>query len=186
MGKRAALTEKVESKLTGVRSTAEIEYDIARTRAGLGETIDEIKEQFSSEHIKGQLRDATIGRTKRMMKERAERAKEWGITAGVRAKQFGVNASEKAWQLGANVVETVKGNPYARKIAKNPAIPAALIGVAIGWLLMEGLKRSNGNGHRSETKSKGTSEDLDYEMSEAFESEEIVHGAPEEMIHPGP
>jgi hypothetical protein len=187
MGKRADLTEKFESKIMGLRSTAEIESDIAKTRAGLEETIDEIKEQFSSEHLKGQVRDATIGRTKRMMKDKAERAIQFGANAGERAMQFGVNASEKAKQLGASVMETVKTNPYTRKIAKNPAIPAALIGVAIGWFLMEGLKRSNGNGRRSEKKSKETSEDLGfgYEMSEACGSEEMAHNESGEMFHPG-
>lgn len=188
MGKRADVTEKIESRITGTRSTEEIEFDIAKTRAGLEETIDEIKEQFSSEHIKSQVRDATIGKTKRMMKDKAARARQFGVNAGERAKQLGVNASERAKQLGASVMDTVKANPYARKIAKNPAIPAALIGVAIGWLLMEGLKRSNGNGLRSETKSRDTSEDLNYgyEMSEACGSEEMVHSEPEEMVHPGP
>ncbi len=184
MGKRADLTEKFESKITGLRSTAEIEADIARTRAGLEETIDEIKEQFSSEHIKSQVRDATWGRTKRMVKNTGERAIQWGATTGERAKQLSVNASEKAKELGASVMDTVKTNPYARKIAKNPAITAALIGVGIGWLIMKGISRSNGR--RSKTKSKETSEEgYGYEMSEACGSEEMAHTGSEEIVHPG-
>lgn len=126
------------SSMRGERKPEEIEADIEQTLEGLEGTMDEIKEKFSKEHIKSQVRDATVGRAKRLFR-----------TTG-----------EKARHLGSDVMEGVRANPVGRTVTDNP-IPAALVGIGLGWLIVKGFTRSNGRYQRSE----------EFEASEGFEAD---------------
>lgn len=123
MGKATDLTqserEKFGPQIRTERRPEEIEADIEKTRAGLEGTVDEIKERFSSEHVRSQVRDATIGKARRMIRRGGERAK----------------------QMGGRVTERVKTSAFTRTITNNP-IPAALAGVGLGWLIINGLRWS--------------------------------------------
>jgi ElaB/YqjD/DUF883 family membrane-anchored ribosome-binding protein len=80
-------------KTTGVdyrkaeRDPAEIRSDIEETRAHLGETVEEIKERFSPEHVKSHVREATVGRAKGAIKTTAERTRELSTAALERVKR---------------------------------------------------------------------------------------------------
>lgn len=139
MGKGSDLTqderERFGAPVRSERKPEEIEADIEQTLEGLEGTMDEIKEKFSKEHIKSQVRDATVGRAKRIIQATGQRAKH----------------------LGANVVEGVKTNTVTRTISDNP-IPAALVGIGLGWLIVKGLTRSSNR---------------EFEAAETFEGEEM-------------
>lgn len=83
---------------------------IEQTRANMSETVDQIQEKLSPDHIKQQVqesvREATIGRVEQMADTATRKARNWRH----------------------NVVETVKQNP----------VPAALAGFGLAWLFMAG------------------------------------------------
>ena len=80
-------------KTTGIdyrkteRDPAEIRSDIEETRAHPGETVEEIKERFSPEHVKSHGREATVGRAKGAIKTTAERTLELSTAALERVKR---------------------------------------------------------------------------------------------------
>jgi uncharacterized protein YjbJ (UPF0337 family) len=78
----------------------------------MSQTIDEIQERLSPQHIaqqaKDTVRDATIGKATTMVND----------------------ASDSAKGFGAGIIDTIKQNP----------VPAALAGFGIGWLFMSGRK----------------------------------------------
>lgn len=145
-------------KTTGVdygkteKDPAEIRSDIEETRAHLGETMEEIKERFSSEHVKSHVREATIGRAKDAMKTTAERARE----------------------LSSAALETVKRDPLPYL-----SIGAGL-GMGIGglfWLLSRHGK--NGHGYRYEEELGSSTKEF-YPPQAGRYSEEMAEGRGEE------
>jgi len=66
----------------GDAGTEELQEEIEQTRAEMGETIDEIQERLSprriGEQVRGQMRDATIGRAEQMVSEVTDSAREAG------------------------------------------------------------------------------------------------------------
>lgn len=93
----------------------------------------------------------------------AENEKE---TMSERTKRVMKDTGERAKTLGSNVMEGVKTNRVTRTVLDNP-IPAVLLGIGIGWLIVKGFTRSNG---RYET-----ADQLGpYEPSEEFQTQETV------------
>lgn len=93
----------------GDKPPAEIRADIARTRAGMTETVSSIQERLDPNRLKAEARgaveDATIGRVRRMAR-----------TVG-----------DEAQRARTGVMDTIRSNP----------IPAAMVAVGLGWLVME-------------------------------------------------
>ncbi|MBI1295342.1 DUF3618 domain-containing protein [bacterium] len=85
-----------------------IRRNIERTRAEMGETIDRIQDRLNPDRLRSEAEEA--------VRE---------ATIG-RIETMAYDAKRKAKRAQRNVMETVKENP----------IPAALIGVGIGWLIM--------------------------------------------------
>ena len=117
----------------------QIRAEIEDTRAEMSQTINEIQERLSPEHLMGQVketvREATIGKVERVMEtigEVTEPAREAMSRAGSTIKEAGTSVGYSAW--------------------RNP-IPLALIGLGVGMLFM---KRRRGNGY---------SYDYDYDRS---------------------
>lgn len=85
-----------------------IRSQIARTRAQMSETVDQIQARLAPEQLKQQaqeaIREATLGKVEE-------------ITMNVEQKA-------KSWRSG--LVSTIRENP----------VPAALVGIGLGWLLM--------------------------------------------------
>lgn len=102
------------------RRATELRADIERTRAEMGETVEALKEKFSSEHVKAQAKELT------------QQAKESALG---RVKDMRSRAQGRAREMGTTIVDTVRSNP----------VPAAMVGLGIGWLIMKGV-RSEGNG----------------------------------------
>lgn len=115
-------------------NTEQLRSDIEGTRAEMSQTINEIQERLSPEHLMGQVketvREATIGKVERVMEqvggtiaEVTEPAREAMGRAGTAIKETGISVGNSMW--------------------RNP-IPVALIGLGLGWLMM---RRYSGNGH---------------------------------------
>ena len=85
-----------------------IRRNIERTRAEMGETIDRIQDRLNPDRLRSEAEEA--------VRE---------ATIG-RIETMAHDAKRKAKHAQRNVMETVKENP----------IPAALIGLGIGWLMM--------------------------------------------------
>ena len=118
-----------------------IRTQIVETRADMGETIDAIQERLSPQNVKEQvkeqigekvreakdaIRDATVGRVESMAHSVSETFSQ--------AAEAPVEAAKQA---GSSIMETVRQNP----------VPAAMIGVGLGWLLMSGSKRKGDHRH---------------------------------------
>jgi gas vesicle protein len=90
-------------------TSEEIKADIERKRSEVSEKIDTIQDRLSPQHLKHQAQESV----QEMVKESTD-------------KLLGY-FNENVQQLPATLMDTVKRNP----------VPAALIGVGIGWLLLE-------------------------------------------------
>ena len=108
-------------------NTEQLRADIEETRADMTQTINEIQERLSPEHLVGQVketvREATIGKVERAMgrvgetfSEVTEPAREMAERAGNAIKEVGTKVGDQIW--------------------KNP-IPLALIGLGVGMLVMK-------------------------------------------------
>lgn len=108
-------------------NTEQLRADIEDTRADMSQTLNEIQERLSPEHLVDQakeaVRDATIGKVERVMgqvgetlSEVTEPAREMAERAGNAIKEVGTTVGDYLW--------------------KNP-IPLALIGVGVGMLVMK-------------------------------------------------
>lgn len=90
-------------------TSEEIKADIERTRNNVSEKIDTIQERLSPENLKHQAQETMQG----FVNDSTDRVVHY--------------FNEQAQQLPTMLVNSLKHNP----------IPAALIGVGIGWLLLE-------------------------------------------------
>lgn len=120
-------------------NTEQIRAEIEDTRAEMSQTINEIQERLSPEHLMGQVketvREATIGKVERVMDKVGE-------TIGGVAEP----AREAMDRAGTAIKET--GRTVGNSIWRNP-IPVALIGLGVGMLAMRRYR--GGNGYDYET-----------------------------------
>jgi hypothetical protein len=95
-------------------SRDDIQVDMARTRAELGNTIDAIQERLNPQRLKEQVadsvREATIGKVEHAMNKVELTARE----------------------ARSGFVDTIRNNP----------IPAVLVGVGLTWLFFSGSERN--------------------------------------------
>jgi ElaB/YqjD/DUF883 family membrane-anchored ribosome-binding protein len=111
-------------------NTEQLRADIEDTRAEMSQTINEIQERLSPEHLVGQVketvREATIGKVERVMERVGE------TISGVAEP-----AREVAGRAGTAIKEA--GSTVADSVWKNP-IPVALIGLGVGMLLVRNFR----------------------------------------------
>ena len=118
-------------------NTEQIRADIEDTRAEMSQTINEIQERLSPEHLMGQVketvREATIGKVERVMNtvvDATEPAREAVGRAGTAIKETGMSVADSMW--------------------KNP-IPVALIGLGLGMLVMRSYRGNGGDYQTGQT-----------------------------------
>jgi len=112
----------------------EIRAEMEATRVEMSQTIDAIQDRLNPDDLKEQAKDIAKDVTEQVTEHVKEtlhnataQAKEAVRDATVgRAERMFDNASDTAWEVRESVIETVKSNP----------IPAALVGIGLGWLLM--------------------------------------------------
>jgi len=135
----------------------QLRAEIEDTRAEMSQTINEIQERLSPEHLMGQVketvREATVGKVERAMHR-----------AGETISDVAEPALEAMGRAGTTIKET--GRSMGQSMWKNP-IPVALIGLGLGMLVM---RKYRGNGG-------------DYEMrnrtprrSQYFRDDEMEYG----------
>lgn len=103
-----------------------IKSDIERTRQNMTSKIDQLQARFSPDHIKAQAQETV----REIVRESTESLTTY----------FNENSRE----LGSTIAQAVKSNP----------IPAALIGLGVGWLLVESYGGSRGNNNESYNQSR--------------------------------
>jgi ElaB/YqjD/DUF883 family membrane-anchored ribosome-binding protein len=113
--------------------TEQIRADIEDTRAEMSQTINEIQERLSPEHLMGQVketvREATIGKVERVMETISEATEP---------------AREAMGRAGTAIAET--GRTVGNSMWRNP-IPVALIGLGVGMLVMRRYRGNGGDGY---------------------------------------
>ena len=130
--------------------TERIKADIEDTRAEMGQTLNEIQERLSPEHLMGQVketvREATIGKVERVM----ERVNDTISNVTEPAMEVMGRAGERLKETGSAVTNTVRRNP----------IPLALIGLGVGMFIVNRVRNADGGTRRS-----GLSDrDRDYDL----------------------
>ncbi len=113
MANRTAVTPQTQGRSgyptdNDSNDPAQIRAEIEQTRARLGQTIDQIQERLSPARLKQQTKETIRDATIGKVEEMTNRA-EYEV---------------KSWR--SKIVQSVKENP----------VPAALIGVGLGWLIM--------------------------------------------------
>jgi len=99
--------------------TVEIRANIEQTRAEMSETIEAIQERLSPQHLKEQV--------KGQVREQFEEVKSTVRDATIgKAETMVRSASESVTEARYTLMETIRQNP----------IPAAMVGIGLGWLLM--------------------------------------------------
>ncbi|MBK8902575.1 MAG: DUF3618 domain-containing protein [Anaerolineaceae bacterium] len=133
----------------------QIRSEIEQTRARLGRTIDEIQERLSPERLKQQTKETIREATIGKVEEMTNRA-EYEV---------------KSWR--SKIVRTVKENP----------VPAALIGVGLGWLIMADSDDHNGyDDYRYRQYAGGTTY---YPASTRYTDTGETHRGTRELVHEG-
>lgn len=119
--------------------TERIKADIEDTRAELGQTINEIQERLSPEHLMDQVketvREATIGKVERVMESVGEKISN--VTEP--AMDAMGRAGDKLKETGSSVSNIVQQNP----------IPCALIGLGLGMFIVNRIRHADGRTWRS-------------------------------------
>jgi ElaB/YqjD/DUF883 family membrane-anchored ribosome-binding protein len=135
-------TDQITAAADSEENPEQIRAEIEDTRAVMSQTINEIQERLSPDHLMGQVketvRDATIGKVERVVDRVGETISE--VTEPAR----------EVAGLAGNAIKEV-GTTVADKIWKNP-IPVALIGLGVGMILVRNFSgRSYGSTGSSET-----------------------------------
>lgn len=123
-----------------VEGTAEIRAEIEQTRSGMSETINAIQDKLNPQVLMDQAKDTlheatadvlaqaketVIDTTSDIVEQTKDTVRE--ATVG-RVEDMVTTASNTAKEAGSNIVDLVKQNP----------LPAALVGLSLGWLFTRG------------------------------------------------
>ncbi|HKR13288.1 MAG TPA: DUF3618 domain-containing protein [Pyrinomonadaceae bacterium] len=115
-----------------------IKADIEDTRAELGQTINEIQERLSPEHLMDQVketvREATIGKVERAM----DRVGETISNVTEPAMDAMGRAGEKLKETGSSMTNIVQQNPIA----------CTLIGLGLGMYIVNRIRNADGGRSR--------------------------------------
>jgi len=105
--------------------TVQIRANIEQTRAEMSETIDAIQERLNPTHLKEQAKE--------QVREQFEEAKEMVREATIgRVENMVQQASDTVSDARYTMMDTIRENP----------IPAALVGLGLGWLFMNRSSRT--------------------------------------------
>lgn len=143
-----------------------LRFDIADTRDQMGRTVSAIEERLSPKHLKeqvtsvkehvvGELKDAkdrVLGEMKDAKKQIQGEVSDGLATAKHKVREATVgrvetmvhDARETVTEAGSSAIDTIKTNP----------IPAVMIAVGLGWLVMSGLKGGSREDHRIRARSR--------------------------------
>src|SRR5215213_2860894 len=140
-------------------NTEQLRAEIEDTRAEMSQTINEIQERLSPDHLMGQVketvREATIGKVERVMDRVGETIS--GVTEP---------ALEVAGRAGTVIKDA--GSTVADSMWRNP-IPVALIGLGVGMLVMRNF---SGRSYSSTSSRRFSQGRRSYAMGDVGQSRE--------------
>lgn len=139
------------------QATEAIRSDIEQTRSEMGQTINAIQEKLNPQQLMEQAKNTAVEAATEVMDHAKEAvtetvdhvrdsAKDVAVDTVDHAKQtvrdatvgkvehMVSNMSETAQETGSGIMGTIKSNP----------IPAALVGLGLGWLFFQGQGKSSG------------------------------------------
>src|SRR6185369_14068355 len=123
-------TNQISAAADSDANTEQLRADIEDTRADMSQTINEIQERLSPEHLVGQVketvREATIGKVEKVMSSVGETISE----VAEPAREMAGRAGNAIKEVGTTVADTIYKNP----------IPLALIGLGVGMLVMRNFR----------------------------------------------
>jgi ElaB/YqjD/DUF883 family membrane-anchored ribosome-binding protein len=130
----------------------EIRAEMEATRAEMSQTIDAIQEKLAPEELKEQAVDVAkdvaeqvTAHVREAIQDATENAKQAVRQATIgRAEDLVYTTRDGAREVTFNMMDTIRENP----------LPAAIVGIGLGWLLMNSSKR----GRRYEAESYPTYE----------------------------
>lgn len=131
-GTEAVVVDTADTTEDSSEKVAEIRNDIEATRAEMSETVDALQEKLNPEHIKEQVVDS--------VRE---------ATIG-RAENMVSSASETVRGTGTSIVDRITDNP----------IPAAMVGIGIGWMLLNNSNRAAVAKYQAQSRAKDISRDV--------------------------
>lgn len=115
-----------ESSVDSGSDTTEIRSNIEQTRADMSQTIEAIQEKLNPTHIKEQVQD--------QVREQFEEAKATVRDATIgKAETMVRQAGDTVSEARYTIMDTIRHNP----------IPAALVGIGLSWLFMNGRSASS-------------------------------------------
>ncbi len=131
--------DRLDGQITVVRADHDsaddnptaIRAGIEDTRDRMSNTLDEIGERLNPEHVKAQVKD-TIRETKDHVAESIREA-----TIG-RVENMAHAAKHRVSETQHSIADTIRDNP----------IPAAMVGIGLGWLLWNGRKDDHSTSSR--------------------------------------
>lgn len=142
----------------------QLRAEIEDTRAEMSQTINEIQERLSPEHLMGQVketvREATVGKVERVM-----------YKAGETISDVTEPALEAMGRAGTAIKET--GRSVGDTMWRNP-IPVALIGLGLGLLVMRKY-RANGRDYEMQ---RTTPRKREYYSGDEMEYDEVMGATP--------
>lgn len=110
--------------------------EVEHTRHEMSETLDAIRTKLDPAHLAEQAKqtayDATIGRAQDAVETVVGTTREVMTEAMHTARGAMGGVMDNAKDAGSAVVDTIKANP----------IPSAMIGIGLGWLLMNARRRA--------------------------------------------
>ncbi len=113
---------------------AAIRAEIRDTRERVGDTLEQIAERLNPRHVKEQVKEQVRENIRGAADHVRDNIRETirGSTIG-RVGTMAQNAAGRAGDTGSSFVETLRSNP----------IPAAMIGLGLGWLFVNGRRQRN-------------------------------------------
>ncbi len=134
-------------------NTEQLRAEIEDTRADMTQTINEIQERLSPEHLVGQVketvREATLGKVEKVMSSVGETISE----VAEPAREMAGRAGNAIKEVGTTVADTFYKNP----------IPLALIGLGVGMLVMRGFR---GQSYSTSTRKLPLGRRTNYELGD--------------------
>lgn len=117
--------------------TEEMLDEIAQTRSEMSATIDEIQQRLQPSTLTEQAKETIVEHATEMKDQMVEQAKDMVYDATIgKAERMVYDARDNAREAGSSLLDKIMDNP----------IPAAMIGIGLGWLLMNGRGGSSGSG----------------------------------------
>lgn len=107
--------------------------DIRNTRDRVGDTLEQLGERLNPTHIKEQVREQVVENVTQLRDQVRETIRD--ATIG-RVEHMAQNAATRVNSTRHSIADTIRENP----------IPAALVGVGLGWLFMN---RSHSNSYEA-------------------------------------